>query len=232
MEPDINNMTLNEYLMYEGKHMELEKGYTSRISVAPKRNRILVYPDSDVEDEEYCSLPPLLPCFQTAQPCATFNYVHHNSHNEVDIHSMTLEEYAIYELAMSSKKSELDNPILVPNRCDDKTVDITDYEDSDQEDGEIPNFPAFSVTNVFASVCEHVDENIDFSIAKEKEEVQVEDVDMDEDYDIDHSNTEKTLQWSPSKDPFLVVMEFDDQLSFLLYTIPSSISNEVLTARK
>nr|GEU65433.1 hypothetical protein [Tanacetum cinerariifolium] len=55
-------MTLNEYLMYEGKHRELENGYTSRISVAPKRNRILVYLYSDEEDEEYCSLPPLLPC--------------------------------------------------------------------------------------------------------------------------------------------------------------------------
>nr|GEU75265.1 hypothetical protein [Tanacetum cinerariifolium] len=65
MEPDINNMTLNEYLIYEGKHRELERSYTYRISVSPKRNRIMVYPDSDEEDEEYCSLPPLLLCFQT-----------------------------------------------------------------------------------------------------------------------------------------------------------------------
>ncbi|GJS80205.1 hypothetical protein Tco_0730086 [Tanacetum coccineum] len=121
MKPGINNMTLNEYLMYEGQHRELEKGYTSRISVAPQRNRILVYPDSDEEDE---------------------------NHNEVDIDNMTVEEY-------------------------------------------------------------------------------VEDVEMDEDYDIDHSNTKEALQWSPVKDPFLVVMELDDQSSFLLYTIPSSISNEV-----
>ncbi|GJR39772.1 hypothetical protein Tco_1215456 [Tanacetum coccineum] len=212
MEPDINNMTLNEYLMYEGKHRELEKGHTSRISVAPKRNIILVYPDFNEEDED---------------------------HNEVDIDNMTLEEYARYELAMSSKKSKLDNPTLgftsqffnqsqhtpnppldkedsslneilddlfrigaknirkmeyeVSNRCDDETVDITDYEDSDQDDGEIPNYPAFSVTNVFASVCEQVDENIDISKPKEKKEVQVEDVVMDEYYDIDHLNTEETL---------------------------------------
>nr|GFA16910.1 hypothetical protein [Tanacetum cinerariifolium] len=81
----------------------------------------------------------------------------------------------------------------VPNRCDDETVDITDYEDSDQEDGEIPNSYAFSITNVFASVYEQVDENIDISIAKEKEEVQVENVEMDDDYDIDHSNNKETL---------------------------------------
>nr|GEX11649.1 hypothetical protein [Tanacetum cinerariifolium] len=82
------------------KARELEKGYTSRISVAPKRNRILVYPDSDEEDEEYCSLPPLLPYFETPQPCVTFNSVHHNSHNEVDIDNMTLEDYARYKLGM------------------------------------------------------------------------------------------------------------------------------------
>ncbi|GKG27873.1 hypothetical protein Tco_0406200 [Tanacetum coccineum] len=45
----------------------------------------------------------------------------------------------------------------VLNRCDD----ITDYEDSDQEDGELPDLPIFSATNEFASVCEQVKENID-----------------------------------------------------------------------
>ncbi|GKA51431.1 reverse transcriptase domain-containing protein [Tanacetum coccineum] len=96
-----------------GKHRELNKGYTSRISVAPKRNRILVYPDSD-EDEEYYSLP-LLPCFQTPQPCATFNSIHHNSHSDVDIDNMTLEEYVRYELAMSSMKSEIQ--IMPPRKA-------------------------------------------------------------------------------------------------------------------
>ena len=96
MEPDINNMTLNEYLMYQGSHKNLEMSCTSRKSVALARNRILVYPDSDEEDEEYCSLPPLLLYFQTPQPCATLDPVHHNN-SEVDIESMTIEEYARYE---------------------------------------------------------------------------------------------------------------------------------------
>ncbi|GJV80359.1 hypothetical protein Tco_1516229 [Tanacetum coccineum] len=107
MEPDFSNMTLNEYLMYQGRHKDLERSCTSWKSVAPVRNKILVYPDFDEEDEEYCSLPPLLPCFQTLHPYATFNYVNHNSHNEVDIENMTLEEYARYELAMSTMKSEI-----------------------------------------------------------------------------------------------------------------------------
>ncbi|GKC03582.1 hypothetical protein Tco_0995192, partial [Tanacetum coccineum] len=49
-----------------------------------------------------------------------------------------------------------------------KTVDITDYEDSDHKDGELSDLPIFSATNEFASVCEQFDENIDISIAEEK----------------------------------------------------------------
>ncbi|GKB56643.1 hypothetical protein Tco_0912829 [Tanacetum coccineum] len=234
MEPDISNMTLNEYLMYQGRHKGLERSCTSSKSVAPVRNRILVYPDSDEEDEEYCSLPPLLPCFQTPQPCAILNPVHHNNHSEVDIESMTLEEYARYELAMSTMKNEIQVPtqgftsqffnqlqytpklpldeeessfdeILddlfrigaenirkmeheVPNRCDD----INDYEDCDQENGELLDLPTFSATNEIASDSEQVEENID--IAEEKEEVPMKDVEMDDNHDIDHSGTEEALQ--------------------------------------
>ncbi|GJS01114.1 hypothetical protein Tco_0317622 [Tanacetum coccineum] len=52
MELDFSNMTLNEYLMYQRRHKDLERSFTSRKSVAPARNRILVYPDYDEEDEE------------------------------------------------------------------------------------------------------------------------------------------------------------------------------------
>nr|GEX56590.1 hypothetical protein [Tanacetum cinerariifolium] len=217
-------MTLNEYLMYEGKHRELKKGYNSRISVSPKRNRILVYPDSDKEDEEYCSLPPLLLCFQTPQPCATFNFVHHNSHCEFDIDNMTLEEYMIYELAMSRAENIIKMEHEVPNSCDD----ITDYEDSDHEDGKLFDLLTFSATNEFSSFCEHVKGNLDVNSARELEEVQVEDIEMDDNYDIDHSNTEETLQWCLAKDPFLVCMKFNDQSCFLLQFIPSSIFNELV----
>nr|GEV49632.1 Gag-Pol polyprotein [Tanacetum cinerariifolium] len=135
-------------------HKDLERSCTSRESVAPTRNRILVYPDSDEEDKDCCSLPPLLPCFKTLQPCATLKPIHHNNHNEVNIESMTLEEY-------------------------------------------------------------------------ELEEVRVEEVEMDKDFDINHSNTKEAIQQSHAHDPFVVVLEPDVQSSFLLRTIPSSISNEV-----
>ncbi|GJT68834.1 hypothetical protein Tco_1020314 [Tanacetum coccineum] len=234
MEPDISNMTLNEYLMYQGRHKDLERSCTSLKSVAPKRNRILVYPDFDEEDKEYCNLPPLLPCFQTTRPYATFNSVYHNSHSEVNIDNMTLEVYVRYELAMSSMKSEIQVPTQgaenigkmehkILNRCND----ITDYEDCDQEDGELPDLPTFFATNEFTSIYEQVEENIDVNTTQELEEVHVRDVEMDKDDTIDYSNPEETLQWSPAKDPFLVCMEFNDQSSFVLHTIPSSISNKV-----
>ncbi|GKD32051.1 hypothetical protein Tco_1242829, partial [Tanacetum coccineum] len=189
---------------------------TFRKSVAPARNRILVYPNSNDKDGEYCSLPPLLPCFQTPQPYAIINSVHHNYHNEVDIDNMTIEEYARYKLTMSTMKNKEDSSfdeILddlfkirvkylrkieheIPNRCDD----ITDYVDSDQEDGELPDLPTFPATNEFASDSEQVEENID--ITKEKEEVHMKDVEMDENHDIYHSGNEEALQWSLAKDPF------------------------------
>nr|GEU93742.1 hypothetical protein [Tanacetum cinerariifolium] len=104
-------------------------------------------------------------------------------------------------------------------------ADITDYVDSDQEDGELPNLPTSPATNEFASDSEQVKENID--IAEEKEEVPMKDVEMDENYDIDHLGTKEALQLSLAKDHFLVIMELNDQSSFLLHTIPSFISNKV-----
>nr|GEV97794.1 hypothetical protein [Tanacetum cinerariifolium] len=145
---------------------------------------------------------------------------------------MTLEEYARHELTMSTMKSKIQEDFIfdeildalfiigadnitnmehkVPNRCDDETMDIIDYEDSNQVDGELPDPPTFSTTNVFASICEQVKDDIDISVTKEKEKEQVEDVQMDEHYDIDHSNTEETLQWGLAKDHFLICMELND----------------------
>nr|GFA52333.1 hypothetical protein [Tanacetum cinerariifolium] len=66
MEPEFENMTLNEYLMYLERRRDLERSCTSRniitcSGVAPVKYRNLVYLDSDEEDEEYCNLPSLLP---------------------------------------------------------------------------------------------------------------------------------------------------------------------------
>ncbi|GJY29000.1 hypothetical protein Tco_0404767, partial [Tanacetum coccineum] len=167
------------YLMYEAKQRDLTSSSISR-------KRILVYPDSNEEDEDYCS------------------------RDDVDINSMTLDEYDLYMARQCLNKSDVQdttygfttqffdqspytpNPPLdkkdssfkeilddvfrigaenlrsmeqdeCPNGCDDEKV-----RDNHQEKGDLLNFPTFSVTNVFASVCEHVDENVNISIVKEK----------------------------------------------------------------
>ncbi|GKA80929.1 hypothetical protein Tco_0787621 [Tanacetum coccineum] len=101
----------------------------------------------------------------------------------------------------------------VPNRCDEETVG-----DTDNESGNLPNFPTFPVTNEFASACIQ---------DKEKEEAPMEDVEMNEDQDTNHLKTKDALQLSLAKDPSLVFMEPKDQSTFVQQITPSSISNEV-----
>ncbi|GJS94090.1 hypothetical protein Tco_0801058 [Tanacetum coccineum] len=171
MEPDIQNLTLNEYLMYEQRHKVLERSYIYGKRVAPERNRILVYPDSDEEDEEHCWLLSLLLCFQTPQPCTKFNYMPYNVKNEVDIDNMTLEEYDRYELAMSRKKSEINNPI----HGGDNLISMEQEEVSngcdDEKDGD-----------------------------SNHKSVLMKDIEMDEDHDVDHSKIKKALQWILAKE--------------------------------
>ncbi|GJY17378.1 hypothetical protein Tco_0388869 [Tanacetum coccineum] len=85
--------------------LKIKITYEIRISVAPVRNRILVYLDSDEENKEYCSLPLLLICFQTPQPCTKFNFMPYNDNNEVYIDTMTLDEYDLYMAMQCSMKS-------------------------------------------------------------------------------------------------------------------------------
>ncbi|GJS85121.1 hypothetical protein Tco_0751662 [Tanacetum coccineum] len=191
MEPNIENITLNEYLMNKGRHRDLAKSYTSRKKVAPERNRGLVYLDSDEDREEYCWLPPLLSCFQTPQPCTIFNPIHHNSRKEDTTHGFTSQFQSPQKPnpPLDKKDSNFEkilNDLLriraenlrrmeheVLNRCDDKTVGNIDHEDGDQENEDILNFPIFLVTNEFASVCEQDVDNINDNTAREEEEDEV-----------------------------------------------------------
>ncbi|GJU20777.1 hypothetical protein Tco_1154119 [Tanacetum coccineum] len=60
----------------------------------------------------------------------------------------------------------------VPNKCDN----ITDYEDSDQEDGRLLGFPNFFATNEFANVCEQGKDNIDVNTAQRIEKFRWEEL--------------------------------------------------------
>nr|GEZ56275.1 hypothetical protein [Tanacetum cinerariifolium] len=138
MDSNIESMTLEEYLRYESeKESLLWKSVRSKGCTA-----------SNVKEE-----------------------------SEMDIDSMSIEEYELY-MAMQYEKDLSLEEILgylfkigvenlrrrnqeVLNVCDDKKS-----RDTDQEDGDLFNFPIFTVTNVFASVSEQVEENINSTLKK------------------------------------------------------------------
>ncbi|GKC19237.1 hypothetical protein Tco_1021387, partial [Tanacetum coccineum] len=62
-------------------HRDLERSYTTRKRVASERNIVLVYPDYNEKDKEY--------------------------RKEVNIDSMTLDEYDLYMAMLCSKKSDV-----------------------------------------------------------------------------------------------------------------------------
>ncbi|GKB54445.1 hypothetical protein Tco_0905198 [Tanacetum coccineum] len=135
---------------------------------------------------------------------------------EVDIDNMTFEEYERYELAMSKRK----------NKVDIDNINIEDWGHC-QENGDMLNFPVFSATGLFASVCERAIENMNVNTAKENKEVHLEDIEMDGDHDVDISKTKEALLWSMVEDLYLVFMELKDQSNSVQHTIPLSIHNEV-----
>ncbi|GJZ05697.1 hypothetical protein Tco_0539490 [Tanacetum coccineum] len=197
MEAGTNNMTVNEYLMYE-RNRNLARRYPSRKSVAPMRNRI--YPDSNEEDEDYCKeyarYELAMSTMKNEKQVPTqgftsqfFNQSQYTSKLPLDDEESSFDKILddLFKIgAENIRKMEHE----VPNRCDNITI----YKDIDQEDGRLPDLPNFSATNEFASVCEQGKDNIDVNTAQELEEFQVEDVEMDKDYDIDHSNTKEAIQ--------------------------------------
>ncbi|GKD50040.1 hypothetical protein Tco_1279016 [Tanacetum coccineum] len=103
-------MTLNEYLEYEAeKERRLRRNIRSKRS-PPKykwadfdsfhrdKSRTFNYPyyHEDIEIDKYHGLPPLHPCFQSAQPYTEDGLVSSNESDEMDINSMTIAEYELY----------------------------------------------------------------------------------------------------------------------------------------
>ncbi|GJZ84405.1 hypothetical protein Tco_0649744 [Tanacetum coccineum] len=110
MDPDIENMTLNEYLEYEAeKERRLWDNVRSKSSPtryeranfnSSHRDKSLsldfphYYEDAFID--KYYALPPLIPCFQPSQPPNERGYESPNTNNEVNIASMTIAEYNLY----------------------------------------------------------------------------------------------------------------------------------------
>ncbi|GJW77331.1 hypothetical protein Tco_0139013 [Tanacetum coccineum] len=150
MEPDIENMTLNEYLMYEGRHRDLERSYTSRKRVAPEMSRVLsqrVDIDSMTLDEY--DLYMAMQCSKNSDKDSSFEKILDD-----------LFRIGDENLRMLERK--------VPNKCDEETVGDTDH-----ESGNLVNFSTFPVTNEFASAYELDVDNINDNTVREEEEDEV-----------------------------------------------------------
>ncbi|GJX27470.1 hypothetical protein Tco_0233766 [Tanacetum coccineum] len=119
MEPDIDNMTLNEYLEYEAKMKR-----RLRKSAQSKRNPTIyeetdfnsfhwdkskafdyAHYHEDIEINKYHVLPPLHPCFRPAQPYTKDALVSSNKRDEVDIDSMTIAQYELYIAKQGLRKN-------------------------------------------------------------------------------------------------------------------------------
>ncbi|GJW33484.1 hypothetical protein Tco_0053516 [Tanacetum coccineum] len=122
VEPDIENMTLEEYLKYESeKESRLwrsvrSKGSPTRYEGADvdsfhqDKSRTLDYPYyyEDIEIDKYYELPHPHPYFQPPQPYTKAGLGSPNESDEVDIDSMTIAEYELYVAKQSRKMGEVD----------------------------------------------------------------------------------------------------------------------------
>ncbi|GKA24330.1 hypothetical protein Tco_0710363 [Tanacetum coccineum] len=116
MEPDIENMTMNEYIEYEAaKERRLWDDVRSKrsptnyneadvVSFHQNKSKTFSYPYSH-------NLTPPHPCFLPVQPYPKNYFVSTNGSNDVDIENMTIAEYNLYVakqgLGMNPLKQEL-----------------------------------------------------------------------------------------------------------------------------
>ncbi|GJW57726.1 hypothetical protein Tco_0104457 [Tanacetum coccineum] len=198
MEPDIENMTLNEYLEYEAKK-ERRSWRNAR-----SKSSLTRYEGADINSSHHdksitldfphyyedsfidkCNaLTPLLPCFRPFQPHNERGYQSPNMSNEffaqppntpntpVDKKDFDFDEILDDVFKIGAENLRRMGQEKVQNGCDDDTS-----RDTNHESGNLLNFPIFPATNEFSSICE---QDVDL----EKEEAQVEDDDDGDTYDI------------------------------------------------
>ncbi|GJS34331.1 hypothetical protein Tco_0532713 [Tanacetum coccineum] len=114
MEPDIENMTLNEYLEYEAaKERQLWDNVRSKRSSTNydkadvdsfhrNKSKTFSYPYSH-------NLTPPYPCFLPVQPYPKNYFISTNVSNNVDIENMTIAEYNLYVAKQGLDKNPLNN---------------------------------------------------------------------------------------------------------------------------
>ncbi|GKD37662.1 hypothetical protein Tco_1257869 [Tanacetum coccineum] len=150
--------------MYEARHRVLtrrciswKRGACSKVSHA--RSRILVYPDSDEEDEDHVH--------DTTHGFTSQFFVQspQTPNLPLDTKDSNIEEILdeLFRVGAECLR-RIEHEVL--NMCDEET-----FGDTNHESGNLLNFPTFPVTNEFASVCIQDDEYINVSPTKEIEEV-------------------------------------------------------------
>ncbi|GJU26538.1 hypothetical protein Tco_1165159 [Tanacetum coccineum] len=120
MEPDFDNMTINEYLEYEA---EMER----RLRNVQSKRSPTKYEEADFDSfhknksntVNYLyshGLPPPHPCFLPVQPYLEDCLVSTNVSDDVDIESMTIAEYNMYDITVEDV--ERIRQLLIPNLPD------------------------------------------------------------------------------------------------------------------
>ncbi|GKC57794.1 hypothetical protein Tco_1085392 [Tanacetum coccineum] len=114
MEPDIENMTLNEYLECEAaKEMKLwENVRSGRSSTNYDKANVESFHQNKSKTFSYPyshNLTPPHPCFLPVQPYPKNYFVSTNVSNNVDIENMTIAEYNLYVAKQGLDKNPLNH---------------------------------------------------------------------------------------------------------------------------
>ncbi|GKE42214.1 hypothetical protein Tco_1469498 [Tanacetum coccineum] len=104
---------------------------------------------------------------------------------EVNIDNMTLEEYELYELAMSKKKSEVDNDSMIIEEDELYMAMQCSKIEYLLKTSEEWNRKKFRMGVMM--------KKLGILTIRMKDEVRMEDVEMDEDHEVDHSKTKEVF---------------------------------------
>ncbi|PWA63774.1 F-box domain, cyclin-like protein [Artemisia annua] len=153
MEPDIDNMTLNEYLEYEREKEE-----------ACMRN--LRYRRSSTR------LPPSKPVYQSPQTYASRCYVSPHVYDEMDMDNMTIQEYERYianRCLEENNHTHMEDPDSVKDEGINTVCVDDEFEDVNHDCKDHFDF-AIYIANIFPSVCKQDSNNSNINTTIEEEE--------------------------------------------------------------
>ncbi|GKC78077.1 hypothetical protein Tco_1128851, partial [Tanacetum coccineum] len=145
IKPNIENMTINEYLKYEAeKERRLWRNVRSKSSPTSYKGAdfnsshrdksvtldFLHYYE-DVLIDKYYAIPPLLLCFRPSQPHNECGYENPNENDDMDIESMTIAEYNLY---VAKRGLEKNHKTITPMDVDN--ISDLEKEEAQEEDGD------------------------------------------------------------------------------------------------